>query len=86
MKRLISVLVLMIMIMSVSFTVFAADEEIADFSKAKFEFVYTSRRNVHIKITGVTLNREKMSISILEEFKRKKESRNKDKNIWKVEN
>lgn len=62
MKRLISVLVLMIMIMSVSFTVFAADEEIADFSKAKFEFVYTSRRNVHIKITGVTLNREKMSM------------------------
>lgn len=34
MRRVISVLVLMIMIMSVGIGVFAADEEIADFSKA----------------------------------------------------
>ena len=60
MKKVISVLVLMIMIMSVSIGVFAADEEIADFSKAKFEFVYSARRNVNIKITDVSIETEKM--------------------------
>lgn len=62
MKKVISVLVLMIMIMSVSIGVFAADEEIADFSKAKFEFVYSGKRNVHIKVSGVTISQEELSL------------------------
>ena len=61
MKKVISVLVLMIMIMSVSIGVFAADEEIADFSNAKFEFVYSGKRNVHIKVSGVTISQEELS-------------------------